>query len=81
VVLAILHNVLMGFFVEHACISRGKKYHKATLCKVASGSFLWRGFLLRGAGCTCLFFCKYYFIRYETFEKNKVVQVCRMQKP
>jgi len=70
-VLAILHNVLMGFFVEHACMSQGKKYHKATLCKVASGSFLWRGFLLCGVGCTCLFFYKYLFQLQKHLKKIK----------
>jgi len=75
-------NVYYRIFSEHACMSQAKKSYNATLCYLASGSFFWRGFLLRGVGCTCLFFCKYFFKNYRFhLQKNKVVQVCRLQKP
>jgi len=48
---------------------------------VASGSFFWRGFLLRGVGCTCLFFANTFYQQQISFAKNKVVQVCWLQKP
>lgn len=55
VVLAILHNVLIGQPVRwDACISVAKgcakRTYKTTLCNLASGSFLWRVFLFCAVG-------------------------------
>jgi hypothetical protein len=59
----------IGFFSEHACMSRAKKYYKATLCYLASGSFFWRGFLLRGVGLQLFYF-------FPVFQKNKCAAMC-----
>jgi hypothetical protein len=51
---------IIGFFSEHVYISMGKKCGSEPIMphyvNIASGSFFWRVFLLRGVGALVYFF-------------------------